>query len=136
MKIALKFVFRCCIFYQNFATLNLKKMLNAVAAISFSIVEYVGCPLERNFRGYRHPHIRQSGAEVWGDFDVLCRVYCHVRPTIVSRYGYWISGNGTLSHSSSVVCLVIAFINCGSAQNGVFAVSRTCKRIRFGRDVN
>ena len=42
-----------------------------------------------------------------------------------------------VSHAlASVVAYLIAHTNFGSAQNGVFAVSRTRERIRFGCDVN
>ena len=38
---------------------------------------------------------------------MLC-VYCHVTNFSLSRFGYWISGKGTISHSSSVVAYLIA----------------------------
>ena len=72
---------------------------------------------------------------ICGDSGVFC-VYCQVTNFSLSGFGYWISGKGTISHSSSVVAYLIAHTNFGSAQNGVFAVSQIRERNRFGCDVN
>ena len=65
------------------------------------------CWPSATFLGYWRSRIRQSGAEVCSDSGVLC-VYCHVTNFSLSRFGYWISGKGTISHSSSVVAYLIA----------------------------
>ena len=71
-----------------------------------------------------------------GDSGVLCRVYCHVTNFSPSCFEYWMSGNGTISHSSSVVVYLITHINFGSVKMAGFAISQFCERVRFGRDVN
>ena len=51
---------------------------------------FVDCQMcwpSATFLGYGRPHIRQSGAEVCGNSDVLC-VYCHVTNFSLSRFGF------------------------------------------------
>ena len=82
------------------------------------------------------PYLSIWGRGMW---RLWCALWCLLsRQTnlSLSRYGYWMSGNGTTSHSSFVVVYLIAHINVGSAQNGVFAVSQIFERIRFSRDTD
>ena len=74
--------------------------------------------------------------KIWQLWCTLSYLLSRQTTFSLSSYRYWMSGNDTISHSSSAVVYLIAYINFGSAQNGVFAVSRICERIRFGRDVN
>ena len=83
-------------------------MLIAVATISLSIVECFGRLLL-----------------FWGTVATLvCFVFIVTSPILVSHA------------LASVVAYLIAHTNFGSAQNGVFAVSRIRERICFGCDVN
>ena len=95
-------------------------MLIAVATISLSIVECVGRLLL--FWGTDvAPHSSIWGGGMW---RLWCALFIVTSPILVSHA------------LASVVAYLIAHTNFGSAQNGVFAVSRTRERIRFGCDVN
>ena len=74
--------------------------------------------------------------KIWRLWCTLSYLLLRQATFSLSSCRYWMSGNDTISRSSSGVVYLIAYINFGSAQNAVFAVSRICERIRFGRDVN
>ena len=95
-------------------------MLIAVATISLSIVKCVGRLL--TFWVADVPAFVNLGRRYVA--TLVCFVFIVTSPILVSHA------------LASVVAYVIAHTNFGSAQNGVFAVSRTRERIRFGCDVN
>ena len=95
-------------------------MLIAVATISLSIVECVGRLLL--FWGTDVPTFVNLGRRYVA--TLVCFMFVVTSPILVSHA------------LASVVADLIAHTNFGSAQNGVFAVSRIRERIRFGCDVN